>query len=224
METTGVRRAPAFIAAIVATAIAVAVAASMSIGVTCAYAGGGGFKIAQIQCSKTGLSYNPHAIDWWNTYAFISTKNLTKAKSSNPKVLEVLNCENKVLSLRTKKAGTAKLTYKEGGKSKSVTIVVKKYKNPFKVFKVGKQNCAKQYKHQCFGETKSVQNGCISGKLVIKPAKGWKIKVINAYGFGMKKMKNKSKVRSNTSTIQVLMQNKKTKVIQRAYLYMERTL
>ena len=49
----------------------------------------------------------------------------------------------------------------------------------------------------------------VSGKLVIKPAKGWKIKVINAYKSGkMAKMKNKSKVPSDTTAIQALMKKK----------------
>ena len=50
----------------------------------------------------------------------------------------------------------------------------------------------------------------------------WKIMVINAYKSGkMAKMENKSKVPSDTTAIRVLMKNKKTSVIQRAYLYME---
>ena len=61
-----------------------------------------------------------------------------------------------------------------------------------------------------------------SGEPAIKPAKGWKIKVINAYSNEkMKKMKNRSKVPSDTTAIQALMKSKKASVIQRAYLYME---
>ena len=219
MQMTAAR--PKAIFALAAVMLATALAASLSLGVGNAYAGGGSFDISLISAKKIGLSYNPKSIDWWNKYSFTTKKKLTNVKSSNPKVLTAKASGKKYMTLVTKKPGIAKLTYKLNGKKKTTTIVVKNYTNPLKTFKVGNQNCASQYKNRCDGYTSSLDKyENIIGKVTVKPNKNWKIKTMKAFCLGgFKTIKNKSKLPSETTTVQLIMQNTKTKVLQRIYLY-----
>lgn len=213
------------IAAFIGMLIGAAIAVSLSAGVGQAYAGGGAFAIGEISSGTVGLSYSSTWGDWWNEYSYVSTKKITNAKSSNKKVL-VVSSSGKSLGLETKKPGKAKLTFKEGNKKRSVNIVVKKYANPFKKYKLGKRNYATSYNKVIDVYAKGAENKYrLTGVVSITPAKNWKIKAINAYvpfGTGMKKIPNNSKLPAGTTTVQVLMKNTKTKVTQRAYLYTAR--
>ena len=218
MEASNARTKTLMHAFVVAAVAALALVVAMSFGVGRAYAGGGGFAIGEIQTKTIGLSYDKKS-EWWSTYSFYAKKDVTNAKSSKPKVAKV-KANGTWLTIVAKKAGKTKITYKVGGKTHKVNVVVKKYKNPFKSFLVGKDNCVKGFKKQCTSSTTSVKGYNIVGKVKIKPAKNWKLKKINAYTEnGMKKIKNGAKLPAGTSTIQVFMVNKKTKVWQRAYVY-----
>ena len=204
----------------VAAAMLLALVLSMSLGAGRAYAGAVWFDVKEIDGKTVGLSYDPHD-DWWSKYAFEAKKKVTNVKSSNPKVASVTFKGNNFFSIHAKKAGKTKITYKIGGRSHKATIIVKKYANPFKAISVGGKSCLKGFKRECVSSTKSLDYyGHITGKVKVVPAKNWKVKAINAYnGATPTKIKNGAKVPEGTSTVQVMMVNKKTKVWQRTYIY-----
>ena len=99
----------------------------------------------------------------------------------------------------TSKPGTATLTFQAKAPESSVwvdaTLIVNsnKYVRPCKTFKIGKKNYTKKFTNKAYFSSKKK----VSGKLVIKPAKGWKIKEIQKVNFKTyksKKVKNKSKI------------------------------
>lgn len=182
------------------------------------------FSMGYIAPPAVGLSYDSQT-SWWNKF-FFSTggSKLTAAKSSNPKVLKVYNVSKNGMTVETMKPGKATLTYKLNGKKKTVAVVVRKYENPFKVFKVGSRSLASKYAKTCQASLglKSYPYE-ISGTVSITPAKNWKIKSLQAYVPGakssFKNVKNNSKLPKGTTTVSVIMTNTKTKAWQRAYLY-----
>ena len=221
MSTVG-KRVGAFAAVL---AIALAVAFGTCVGK--AYAGGGAFDIEVVSSGTVGLPYDKDWGDWWNKYSFYAKGKVTQVKSSNTSVLEAkagTGSESKTLGLTVKKPGKSTLTYKVGGKKHSVGIVVRQYRNPFKTYMLAGKNHASLYKKSCSAVSKAATKGFeLTGKVNVKPAKGWKVKAINASVPGaknsLKRIKNGSALPDGTTTVQVLMTNTKTKVFQRAYLY-----
>ena len=207
-------------------AFVLAIGVALGVGADKAWAGVDPLDIKYVSSGTVGITYDKNTA-WNNHNVFASTskKKVTKAKSSNTKVLAVSSGEQ-YLVLTAKKPGKAKLTYKLGGKKHVVTIVVKKYKNPFKRYKVGGKNCASIYNkgRAMYSPYKSMEYG-FSGNVKITPKKNWKIVDIrptfskgdNVYRKGIK---NGAKLPEGTYNLRVIMKNKKTKVIQRTYLYM----
>ena len=92
-------------------------------------------------------------------------------------------------------------------------FIAEKYVNPAKTFKIGKKNYVKKFKkaEQYWKNSKK-----ISGKLVVKAKKGWKITKIRKAGYNItpKKIKNGKKVTltgKNPQSVVVTFKNKKTK-------------
>lgn len=116
---------------------------------------------------------------------------ITKVTSSNKKVVSVVTPTNNSFSLKPKKPGKAKVTFRYGKKKYTVSVQVKYWENPCKTFKVGKKDYAKNF-NASGRYYLSKQNKDVTGKLNIVPKKGWKIKRI--YVFGMGEVKNKSQI------------------------------
>lgn len=132
-------------------------------------------------------------------------KKVAAAKSGNTAVATVKVQNGSTLMVTAKKAGKAKITCTVGGKKKSFTLVVKKYKNPVKTFKVGGKNYASKFK-----KARDYYGGHKAGKLTIKPASGWKL--VSIYGDGGK-VKNGKKI-DKFGFYQVELKNKKTGVVE----------
>ena len=163
-------------------AFMLAIGVALGVGADKAWAGTDPLDIKYVSSGTVGLSYEKNtAWNNHNVFASKSKKKVTKAKSSNTKVLEA-KAGGQYLVLTAKKPGKAKVSYKLGGKKHVVNIVVKKYKNPFKRYKVGGKNCASIYNkgRAMDAPYKSMANG-FSGKVKITPKKNWKVVEILPY-------------------------------------------
>lgn len=191
-------------------------------GTRAALAGQARFPLTDITKRSVGLPYDANT-EWWNKLAFTTNKKITKVKSNNTKVLKVLDTMDGYLYLQTMKPGKATLTFRLNGKKKTVSIVVKKYKNPFASYKVNGKNYASRFKKQCAGSIGLNNTSSISGKVKITPAKNWQVKRIEAYvpggGKTFRKVKNGAKLPDGTTTVTAIMVNTKTGVWQRTHLY-----
>ncbi len=160
----------------------------------------------------------------------------TNIKVSNKKVATTPYPESGQLYVDFHKTGTTKITYKVKGKMHTSTWTVKKYSNPFATLKSGTKDLKKYTGKGYFdgsitgygaapiyiGVQKDImyQNGTAEGqsisglksgqKLVVKPAKGWKVYSLNIAG---NEIKSGSVVPKGTGTVSVVMQNKKDKTI-----------
>jgi len=162
------------------------------------------------------------------TYILPRNSSFSNVKSSNSKVAEFWGEKDKygnvTLEYHVKKAGTTTFTFtiKIGNEKRDykMDVSVSTYKNPVKTFKVGKKNYAKNFKKI---SSMAIDNK-ISGKIQIKPTKGWKIVTIKKatlgkYDFKFRKLKNGKKYTFEPfSQLIVICQNKKTKVKESVFL------
>lgn len=170
------------------------------------------------------------------TAAVLTGMTPSNVKVSNKKVAVIPYSGPGELYVDFKKIGTTKVTYKVKGKAHTSTWIVKKYSNPFATLKSGSKDLKKFAGASYFDGTITGYNsapiytgvqkdivyqdgtssgGSISGlksgqKLVVKPAKGWKIYSLNIAG---NEIKSGSVVPKGTGTVSVVMQNKKDKTI-----------
>lgn len=119
---------------------------------------------------------------------------ITKIKSSNPNVVRVTKASYLYngAGYTPVGEGTAKITFTYAGKKLSTKIIVKKYVNPCKMFKIGNTDYAKNFdvsEHYNHNRRKKT----VSAKIKIKPKEDWKLTKIE-YVLG-KKIKNNSKVK-----------------------------
>ncbi len=123
-------------------------------------------------------------VEWTATNSNTSKK-LTSFKSSDTSIFEVQydEAEGKKPSnwLKLNKAGTAKLSFKYGGKTYTSTVTVKKYTNPVKTFKLtgvssGKDVSSKSKKTN--NPSLKLKKSSDNAKLTIKAKSGWKIKSV----------------------------------------------
>lgn len=138
-----------------------------------------------IQQGEDVLYYSPK--DKWSNviyapvyYNGIPLKVLS-VKSSNKKVISVSISEDRSEVIqRVRKPGRANLVIKAKSKNRTYkikqTLVVRKYKNPVKTFKVGKKDYASVFKNRMVHSIKG--KAAIKGKLSIVPQKGWEISEI----------------------------------------------
>ena len=142
--------------------------------------------------------------------------NMEKSSIADPSILKLK--EDYGLYAIIKKAGTTTITLvatPKGSKEEQtykIKVVAEKYVNPLKTFKIGKKNYVKGLNKSevCIKNTKK-----ISGKLVVKAKKGWKITKIQKTGYNIKpkKIKNGKKVTITgkiPQAVLVTVKNKKT--------------
>ncbi len=142
---------------------------------------------------------------------------MEKTTVDDPTVVK-LNNEDGLTAIALKPGKTTIHVYaKEKGTKEyryfDVKFIAEKYINPAKTFKIGKKNYVKKFKkaEQYWKNSKK-----ISGKLVVKAKKGWKITKIRKAGYNItpKKIKNGKKVTltgKNPQSVVVTFKNKKTK-------------
>ena len=147
-------------------------------------------------------------------------------KNSNSKVIEVTASEDDMyphVEIKLIGEGTTKISFQYAGKTLTQKITVRKYKNPCKLLKIGKTNYAKCFnKSGHYNHNKRTKN--VTGKITIKPKKGWKLKKIEVFNIydGVKKVKNNSKVtlsiKGTGTGLYAYFKNAKTGVVQRLEL------
>lgn len=149
---------------------------------------------------------NSHQLDMSNrsyVYPLADSDKVAAVKSSNPKVVKAaLRTDNyKRIVVQLKKPGTATVSFKLNGKKRSMTYKVAKYQNPVSVFKIGKLNLTSKFKESSVyswytdGPIEKQPNPKpITGRINIKPAKGWKLDKVFLFedlaGSPLKQVKN----------------------------------
>ena len=110
----------------------------------------------------------------------VTNAKITGLKNSNSKVIEVTASEDDMyphLEIKLVGEGTTKISFQYAGKTLTQKITVRKYKNPCKLLKIGKTNYAKCFnKSGHYNHNKRTKN--VTGKITIKPKKGWKLKTM----------------------------------------------
>lgn len=158
-------------------------------------------------------------------------KKLT-VKSSNNRVIKPEGDGYPVLNL--KRAGTATVTFKTGGKSYKMKFKVLAYKNPVKLFSVGGKKIAGKFKSSSTAWLKYTGS---KPTIKVTPNKGWKLKSIKyeAYKYDeatdtytryVKTVKNKTSVKLKGSSwdsyIVVKLYNSNKKLTETLKLYLNR--
>ena len=156
----------------------------------------------------------------------VTNAKITGLKNSNSKVIEVTASEDDMyphVEIKLVGEGTTKISFQYAGKTLTQKITVRKYKNPCKLLKIGKTNYAKCFnKSGHYNHNKRTKN--VTGKITIKPKKGWKLKKIEVFNIydGVKKVKNNSKVtlsiKGTGTGLYAYFKNAKTGVVQRLEL------
>ena len=156
----------------------------------------------------------------------VTNAKITGLKNSNSKVIEVTAREDDMyphVEIKLVGEGTTKISFQYAGKTLTQKITVRKYKNPCKLLKIGKTNYAKCFnKSGHYNHNKRTKN--VTGKITIKPKKGWKLKKIEVFNIydGVKKVKNNSKVtlsiKGTGTGLYAYFKNAKTGVVQRLEL------
>lgn len=156
---------------------------------------------------------------------------ITKLKNYNPKIVKVAadNQEHSygttgILRLQPLKAGIAKVTFQYAGKNFVYKIIITKYENLCKQFKVGTTDFTKCFDksgvYYCYQQKKD-----ITGNLDIRLQNGWKIvkTKVNQWGGGgeIKNVKNHSKITLSTKGTEIFMyvKNVKTGKVEEIVLY-----
>jgi len=157
-----------------------------------------------------------------HTYWAKGEGKIKSAKSSNKKVatVKVKNSDGfSQLIVTQKKTGTTKISFKLDGKKRTVKLVLAKYANPAKSFKIGSKQLVKKYnKHRyCLGpydwET------IVGKKITVKAKSGWKVAGIYVVHPVVdrditKKVGNGYKFKTHESLAYVKFVNKKTKTVE----------
>jgi hypothetical protein len=148
--------------------------------------------------------------------------NFASPKSSNKKVAKVaLRDQGNTIDVMFKKAGKVTITFKYKGKAKKVTLIAANYRNPLKSFKVGKTQYVKKYdKKPSYNDTYTDDSKeSFKGKLVVTPAKGWKVVSIEGQmPKASKALKSGMKIK-NTVGIVIVLKHAKTKTVEKIHLY-----
>ena len=156
----------------------------------------------------------------------VTNAKITGLKNSNSKVVKVTASKDArypYVAVKLVGEGTAKISFQYAGKTLTQKITVTEYKNPCKLLKIGKTNYAKCFnKSGHYNHNKRTKD--VTGKISIKPKKGWKLKKIEVFNMydGVKKVKNNSKVtlsiKGTGTGLYAYFKNVKTGVVQRLYL------
>lgn len=196
---------------------ALAVALGLTLGASKAWAGGqpDSPRLEDLTHKTYTISYKGKGVDsGYRQYQSVKaySKKISNAKSSDTSVatveVQAFKANGKrfyVLGVYVKKTGTTNISFKWGSKAYTVKYKVVPYANPVKSIKIGSKDFTKKFapKALTWGSD-SVMAGTsansYSGKVVIKPAKGWTVKRIwcwkNASSTSPKFVKNGAKVSS----------------------------
>lgn len=146
---------------------------------------------------------------------------ITKAKSSNKKVATVKVGKTDgqyFLTVKEKKPGTTKITFKVDGKKRTVKLVLTKYENPVKSLKIGSKQMAKKYNSYRYRADGDTSYSIAGKKIAVKAAPGWKLKAIYVGNWEtdkVKKVKSGYKFKQDEYPGDIEFKNTKTKAIER---------
>lgn len=208
-----------------AAGLLLALALGMACGVQHAYAGGASLDV--LKAKNAGTMYAKKSDLGWESYWATDhlSEPITDVSSSNTNVAEVkvgipLDGTRGCLAVNAKKKGSTIIRFTHAGKSYQVKYTVMKFANPVKQLKIGNKNFAK--KVRCIGRDTcqaSTTAKALSGRLRIKPSKGWKVtgKMYATGSNGWKRVKNGSNIK-DLSLLSIAMKHKKTGTIVRLFL------
>ncbi|MDO4400692.1 MAG: hypothetical protein Q4D27_07080 [Coriobacteriia bacterium] len=209
MNQAAVKRMP--VLGVVAVAMALLLA--MTFGAGSAFADGNEINVDNIKAKSTQkMLYFPGKDAAASNVYYVfsgSDKAITKVKSSNKKVVAVSQSgEFKAMfQMQLKKAGKAKVTFKYKGKSYTMNVVVAKYTNPVKTYKIGSTNYASKFKKTPFY---FAGGKVLKGKVTVKAATGWKFKHFEFYKNGKLKTAKTRKLTGSEGQVTAVMQHKKS--------------
>lgn len=144
-----------------------------------------------------------------NVMTSVDSTKITKLKNYNPEIIKV-SIDNRdsgygkmgTLQIQALKAGTAKITFQFGGKNYIYKVIISRYENLCKQFKIGNTDFTK-----CFDKSgvyySYQQKKNITGNLDIKLKDGWKIVKIRMDH--SKTIKNHSKITLSTKGSDIFM-------------------
>ena len=140
-----------------------------------------GNKITAVYYPGKNSGYNEIAIG--QIVERSKSSSLKNLKSSNKSVLTVKatkykngNMYSTEIMAYAKKAGSATVSFKAGGKSYKVKVTVKGYANPVSYIKVGGTKLsATKFKKTNVASLKYAKFANKNCKITVKPAKGWKL-------------------------------------------------
>lgn len=211
------------VASLAAVTIIAALILSLTVSVSPAHA----VPDASLNSLKTGtlqLSYVPgksmlNKVSFWGNPG----QKVTNLKSSKKSVVAATlkyerNLKNPIVTLKLKKAGTSKVTFKVKGKKYAVKVKVVKYQQAIESLTIGTKDCTgdlstKMLARAVGGDYLALPMATSnSNKVNVVAADGWTFKKINTYTY----VKGKTKVKTykNGATVKgsftILMQNNKT--------------
>lgn len=135
------------------------------------------------ELSNAVIAYGSEVVIDMDSVLSSNSKVASLKKNKNGRITEYL--------VRTKKTGRATLSFRaknvgdEEYVDKTIEVTSKKYVNPVKTMKIGKKNYASRFKVR----PAYYQGKKISGKVSVKPGKGWKVSSIWFYDYSKKKDK-----------------------------------
>ena len=169
---------------------------------------------------KIKTFYYPGGGSMNNLYIIGGKLQKKKSKIYNKKVLKFAKVKYDNFTedvVRIKKAGKSKIKIKvkEAKKPYSTTVIAYKYTNAFATFKIGGKEYKDKYK-KGYTYKNEAAGATLTGKVEIKPAKGWTLKKIIYYDYasesGSKTIKNGDEVNATNGEIVVEMKHKKSKM------------
>ncbi len=193
-------------------------------------------KVTVYLSRKTGKSskYGYGSIIIHTSKALKSVKSSNKSKVGN--LFAYYNGSYSQIEFIAKKAGTATISFKVGGKTYKSKVTVKKYTNPLKTVKITGVNSGKNIASKVKKKNEvslSLKKTKTNAKLTIKPAKNWKVtdvsfsdgtnynsKVDKTYSKGFSKTKTyklKTLKKSHAYYLIIELKNKKNGATQHVY-------
>ena len=222
MEKTSISTKTWHVKAVGLALAALAIVVAMTCSATAAYAnftphprqGAYTPHISEVFSGTMKVSYPG---EWnYNKFNFMAEKKITLLKNSNKKVASVKARGDEysgALTIKTKKPGKAKISYKFKGKKHTFKLVVYKYVNPFKKFEIGTKNYASKFDKKGTAKTKVE----LKGKLNVRLKGKFELKGIEVNGG---KVKNGTELTSDDEvmSVDVKAKNKKTGFVEWVHL------
>lgn len=142
---------------------------------------------------------------------------LSGVKTSDKTIVRILHKDTNTAVFELRKPGKATITYKFNGKTYTHKLVVRKYANPVKTFKIGTKNYATKFKKYSSAQITAKLAG---KKVKVTPAAGWKLKyILVANDKGEKHVKNGYTFKKGDEMVDAILKNTKTGVEQAVLIY-----